>query len=72
MNLNFTFFSFELSHFYQLLVEIKEWKQKMVDGKRGSVSSKGLFGIFSYFAQIDIDGSGFLELNEIEGSWVDW
>jgi len=38
----------------------------MVDGKRGSVSSKGLFGIFSYFAQIDIDGSGFLEINEIE------
>ena len=27
----------------------------------------GLFGIFSYFAKIDKDGSGYLELNEIEG-----
>lgn len=35
--------------------------------RRGSVKP-GLFGIFSYFSQIDTDGSGFLELSEIEGN----
>ena len=29
----------------------------------------GIFGIFSYFSQIDIDGSGFLELNEVESKF---
>ena len=29
----------------------------------------GIFGIFSYFSQIDIDGSGYLELNEVESKF---
>ena len=39
--------------------------------RRGSIKP-GLFGIFSYFSQIDTDGSGFLELNEIEGKIDLW
>ena len=27
----------------------------------------GIFGIFTYFARIDKDGSGYLEIDEIEG-----
>ena len=28
------------------------------------------FGIFSYFSQIDLDGSGYLEIGEVEGKFL--
>jgi hypothetical protein len=33
------------------------------------IKPKALFGLFSYFVQIDKDGSGYLELDEIQGNF---
>lgn len=31
---------------------------------------QGIFGIFSYFAQIDEDGSGFLDIQEVQSMFL--